>query len=124
MANDLRHFLHQLLVDWQKGKLSAREVHKIAEQEWDSENEWPSLPDSHPDSIPIEVLSQLELMFQQQIIANDIDAILAFLATKRGEELDGWRSWTEYWNNVDWSARSEYLKSHPLYSQLSIERGD
>jgi hypothetical protein len=68
-----------------------------------------------PESIAIEVLSQLEILNHQLITTDDIPVIMEFLDTPPGEERDGWVKWQSYWKNVDYENRKRELIANPYY---------
>jgi hypothetical protein len=95
-------------------------VHEEAEALWDSFKRWPSYPRQDPRSIPLEVLSHLEILDHQLITRGDVPAILEFLDSSPGRELEGWRRWLRYWNELDMHKRVESLKDDPYYSAYPI----
>lgn len=109
-----RKTLRKLLQCWRAGKLLPEEIHREAEAMYESE-EWPQLPQQDPKSIGIEVLAQLDILNQQLITESDIPAMLAFLSTETGYELDGWAKWRAYWQHVNFEARRAELCNNPFY---------
>ena len=80
-----RERLRDLLGRWQKGVLDERAVHEAAEALSESyPGELPTYPHSDPRSIPIEVLSQLEILNWQLITREDIPALLDFRSRQVG----------------------------------------
>jgi len=108
--------LRSLLKRWQRGEIDERSVHEEAERIWASKDEWPVYPDTDPESIPMDVLEQLDVLNHQLIIPADIPAMLAFLDTPLGEEQRGWEEWERYWQGVDIDARRSALMHNPYYS--------
>src|SRR5438094_700895 len=101
-----RERLRDLLGRWQKGVLDERAVHEAAEALSESyPGELPTYPHSDPRSIPIEVLSQLEILNWQLITREDIPALLDFLATQSGDEERGWERYQKHWENIDFDRR-------------------
>ena len=39
------------------------------------------------------------------LLPTDIPAILAFLETPPGQEVEAWRRWEAYWAEIDWDDR-------------------
>ena len=111
-----RDVIQTLLERWQSGVIDEREVHEEAEMLWDEHEEWPTFPEHHPESIAIEVLSHLEILNHQLITREDIPAMLTFLDTPPGKELQGWKAWRRYWEGLDLRSRQKALKDNPYYS--------
>jgi len=109
-----RECLLDLVHKWEAGILSEKDIHEIAEQLIE-EKDLPQLSDSDPSSIEWEVLSQLDILNHQLITSEDIPAIIDFLSTPLGQEINGWRKWRAYWNNVDIEFRRHQLKNNPFY---------
>ncbi|MFQ5528644.1 MAG: hypothetical protein ACE5GX_20615 [Thermoanaerobaculia bacterium] len=117
-----RGWIRSLLQRWQGGDVDKRLVHEEAEAVWDGFKEWPNYPQEDPRSIPLEILSNLEALNHQLITPEDIPAILEFLDTPRGSELDGWKRWQRYWDELDMDERIESLKDDSYYSAYPIPR--
>ncbi|MBI1926186.1 hypothetical protein HYR99_18285 [Candidatus Poribacteria bacterium] len=111
-----RAVIQTLLKRWGSGTIDEREVHEEAERLCDQYEEWPTLPERHPESIAIEVLSHLEILNHQLITREDIPVMLAFLDTPLGKELKGWKAWRRYWDGLDFRSRRKVLKHNPYYS--------
>jgi len=109
-----REVLRDLLRRWASGQLSEQEVHEEAESLWESE-EWAEVDESDDRSIPIEVLSQLDVMNHQLLTTEDIPALGEFLNTPPGEAVEGWRRWRRYWAGVDMPARRRELAENVFY---------
>ena len=112
-----RKQLLDLLKQWEAGTLSESQLHEKAEELWE-QDEWSQLDKDNPRSIAIEVLSQLEILNHQLITTEDIPAIVNFLRTPIGQEQNGWKTWRQYWENIDLEARKQTLKDNPYYSTL------
>ena len=104
-----------LLEQWQTGAVDAREIHEQAELLVEQLGEWPNYPEHDPRSIPMEVLSQLEVLNYELITPKDIPAMQAFLRTPLGNESQGWTVWRSYWDNLDLESRKRELESNPYY---------
>ena len=111
-----RDIIQTLLEKWGSGAIDERAVHEAAERLWDQFEEWPSFPEHLPESIAIEVLSHLEILNHQLMTREDIPAMLGFLDTPPGKELQGWEAWRRYWDELDFKSRQEALKRNPYYS--------
>lgn len=109
-----RDTLRQLVKEWSGGNIDERDVHERAEELYE-EYECPNADMSHPDSIPIEVLSQLEILNLQLITPDDVPAILQFLDTASGLEVEGWRAWCLYWEQINYDKRKMELSSNEYY---------
>ena len=121
MTDSQRTHLKQLLEQWGSGSIDEVEVHETAEQLWETlQQAEANYPEQDPRSIAIEVLSQLEILNHQLITKVDIPAILAFLETPPGEEQTAWKTWRQYWENLDLAARKDSLKSHPYYASAVV----
>ncbi|MGB5162978.1 MAG: hypothetical protein WBO69_12435 [Thermoanaerobaculia bacterium] len=116
-----REPLRELLKRWDSGELDARQVHEHAEQLWDS-LEQHQFPREDRRSIAAEVLSQLDILNHQLITPEDIPAMMQFLDTLRGSELDGWKRWQRYWDELDMDERIESLKDNNYYSAYPVPR--
>ena len=68
-------------------------------------------------SIIIEVLSQLEIIHHQWILKDDISQIRKFLNTSTGNELNAWKDWENYWQNIDFKKRDILIKTSTFYMQ-------
>lgn len=122
MPNIEPSFVRELLERWARGDLDERLVHQEAEARYEELEPVPKFPRDDSRSIPIEILSHLEILNHQLIVPEDIPAILAFLDTSPGEELEAWQTWESYWSNVDYDERIERLRDNPYYSSLAIKR--
>jgi hypothetical protein len=109
-----REQLRTLLVDWRDGRRTARQLHEDAEALMESIG-WKDLPQSNPQSIQYEVLSQLDALNVQLITIDDVEAFLEFLETPEGKEEEAWAHWDAYWSSLDFSARREALHNDPYY---------
>ncbi|WP_218080299.1 hypothetical protein [Anthocerotibacter panamensis] len=118
MCNILLQDVRNLLDLWSLGSLDARKVHEEAEKLWESIQPDSFYPKDNYKSIIIEVLSQLEILNHQLIMPDDIPAILRFLDTPNGKELQGWEDWLNYWENIDMDVRRENLRSNPYYCSV------
>ena len=114
MKSPSREDLRDLLRRWAAGQLSEQEIHAEAESLWEAE-EWPEVDEADDRSIPIEVLSQLDIMNHQLLMPDDIPALADFLNTPLGDALEGWRRWRRYWGGIDFDARRERLANHSFY---------
>jgi len=110
-----RQTIIDLLERWKSGQLTEIEVHEEIEFIWER-GSWPQYPHEDSRSILVEVLSQLDALNHQLITRDDIPAIIDFLRTPKGKELDAWKIWKEYWENVDYERRKQLLKHNPYYS--------
>ncbi|NUM73150.1 hypothetical protein HUU40_02200 [candidate division KSB1 bacterium] len=105
----------ELLSDWQAGKIDEKGVHEKAEQLLEQLN-WPEYTQEDHRSIVVEILMQLEILNHQLITRDDIPAMMAFLQTSSGQQLQGWKDWRAYWDSLDIKKRKETLRSNPYYS--------
>lgn len=114
MAIIERDVLRHLINDWANGFVTLEEVHEQAE-EYCEEYDRPELDEDDPNSIPVEVLSQLEILNHQLITPGDVPAIQRFLDATPGSEREAWVAWRSYWNKIDYEARKSELKEIEYY---------
>lgn len=117
-----REVLRNLLRRWQAGELTDLQVREEAEAFWEQLSEVPRFSKDDPRSINFEVLLNLNMLYQQLIIPEDIPALLGFLDTPVGKEREGWQALHDYWASVDFKQRLQVLRSHPYYSKFSIQQ--
>ncbi len=110
-----RKTIIDLLARWRLDQLTEVELHEEIESIWERDD-WSQYPHEDSRSILVEVLSQLEVLNHQLIIKEDIPAIVDFLSTPKGKELEAWKNWMAYWDNVDYERRKQLLKHNPYYS--------
>ena len=104
MDEQLINSSRDLLTRWESGAIHSAEVHKTAEQ-WYGAISVPQYPESDHRSIPIELLTNLDALNHQLIGRCDVPAMLAFLGTAPGDELESWARWRAYWSHVDLDER-------------------
>ncbi len=109
-----RETIKDLLEQWELGKIDEKHVHSQAETLWGQED-WPNYSKEDPKSIAIEVLSQLDILNVQLIMKEDIPILIEFLNTEPGKELEAWKKWEKYWNNIDFEKRKMLVKDNPYY---------
>lgn len=114
MLTDNRRQIKSLLEKWGKGLIDEIQVHQQAEEWWEllEEKEYQM---NQPLSIEVEILSNLEILNHQLITTSDIPAMLKFLETPLGNELEGWANWKAYMNSVNWVERGHELKDNQYY---------
>jgi hypothetical protein len=112
---EIQEILIELLIKWQKSEITEQIIHERAEALADQYKSWPKFSRSKPQSIPFEVLSQLDILNAQWIIKDDVPIILEFLKTSKGKEEEAWEKWLEYWNNVDYEKRRNLIKHNEYY---------
>jgi hypothetical protein len=116
-----REVLRELLERWRSGAVDEREVHETAEEMFETFPDGPPLvPHADPRSIPIEVLSQLEILNVQLITPADIPALMKFLAAEPGQEEVAWQELTNYWKAIDFKRRLMELRDNPNYTKGSL----
>lgn len=59
----------------------------------------------------------LESLNAQWIIVEDVPAILSFLDTRVGNEVQAWSKWRNNWDHVDFASRKHILGSNPYYAK-------
>ena len=112
MAFPVREKVINLLESWQKEDFEAERVLQEAEKIFET-LEITEFDKSDENSIPLECLSQLEILNHQWITQDDIPAFLKFLKTPKGAELKGWEKWETYWKNLDFEKRKKQLIGGP-----------
>jgi len=105
-----------LLDQWEAGTINELEVLNESEKLYLQHYQGNEIPKSDYKSIPIEVLSHLEILHHQWIIKDDIPIIRTFLNTSDGNELEAWKNWEKYWNAIDLDNRKEQIKNIELYT--------
>ena len=113
--NELRFKIITLLKKWLHKELNEIAVHEMAEVYYEDYADFKMYAESHPESIDMEVLRQLELMNYRLITPDDIPAIISFLETLPGEEREAWEKWKTYWDSIDFDVRRKALTDHPFY---------
>lgn len=116
METQLKDQIENLLRAWQAGEIDAMELHRTAEGIWEDCGPWEDYPESDPRSIVAEVLSELEVLNHQWIIAEDIPMFLEFLDTPAGEEEVSWQKWKRYWDEMDMEARRKKVEGNIFYT--------
>ena len=76
-------------------------------------------PKSDVRSIGFEIVNKLTFIGGtkpiENIIFDDIPAILEFLDTPPGKSLEAWDKWEKYWENLDYPARLKKLMEDERY---------
>jgi len=115
MKESLTNSLKNLLIQWQNDQLTTGEVHRRAEELAEEINNEKEYSRTEPDSIPAEVIQQLEILNHQLLIKKDIPAMLEFLNTQPGNEAKGWLVWETYWKSINFNERKRLLANDPDY---------
>jgi len=110
-----RGTLLALLDQWRNGVIDERDVHEQVEAMVEQCVELPEYDKNDPGSIAVEIIIHLDALNHQLITADDIPAMEAFLQTPRGEELQGWANWKNYWESLDIEKRRKELRDNPYY---------
>lgn len=105
--NELRQDLLTLLTDWIEGRVSEMDVLEIAE-DLASIWGWKEFSRSDSRSSVMEVLSQLEIMHHQPILAKDAPVLIDFMLTAIENPEKSWRNWDQYWDSIDHEQRKKY----------------
>lgn len=114
MSDISRLVVLDLLGRWERGELSPPLVLEEAEAALDGAG-WPEFPESDPRSIPIEVMSHLEVLNHQFLTVEDVPAMRRFLETPDGLEPEGWNSWVRYLDGIELASRKAALSQDPFY---------
>ena len=105
-----RRSLADLLLRWQAGQVSAWQMIEEAEEAEEllfrDVAVVPEIPKTDPQSISVAALGMLSAAHHQQLLRADVPALLKFLESQPGGELDAWARFDHYWAAVDWSARA------------------
>ena len=106
-----RDSLINFLGRWQRGEISHWDVVNEAEEAeealFGNLEVIPESPRNDPGSIGLAVLELLAEAHVQQILLEDVPAILRFLSAKAGHELEAWQEFDRYWDSIDFAAREE-----------------
>ena len=118
----MRTALHALVDRWDRGEIGPADVQRAASDLSRDWQDWPWDSSSRPDErdprlIVAEVLSALEDLDLQLIVAEDITAIRALLSAGSGEEQVAWRRWRDHWRGIDFRQRQRNLRGDPFYHQ-------
>jgi hypothetical protein len=109
-----RRSLAALLLRWQAGDLGAWQMIEEAEGAEDllfgDMAVVPEIPKEDPQSISVAVLELLSAAHHQQLLPADVPAVLEFLETQPGGELEAWARFEQYWEAVDWQARESAVQ--------------
>jgi len=116
--NNLKDKIYSLLNRWRTDSISKEQVLIEAEDLFGKYYKGVDFPMSDYKSILIEILSQLEIINHQWIIKDDIPAILEFMKTSKGNELQAWEKWEEYWNKIDFEKREKLLGNCEFYTAV------
>lgn len=114
-AEQLREEIRRILQLWQRGAVDVQRVQAKAEQLLETWN-YPTYEESDPRSIPIDVLSNLDMAYYQLVVPQDIPAMLRFLDTPPGQEANAWKHWKQYWNDIDYDDRKRRLRTDEFYA--------
>ena len=82
--------------------------------------DWTAYPKSDKWSIIFAILNLLddgEWRMPERLTTEDIPAILEFLDTPPGKELEAWDKWEKYWDNLDYPARRKRLLSGEAHGE-------
>jgi hypothetical protein len=110
MPDVTRKELKNILLDWQAGALGPLEV-----LEWAEEH---SCPESLGDKVVAEILNNLDVLHLNLITVEDIPAFLRALGTSPEKAHEGLDILKKHDDSVDWEARKEKYKGHPIYGPM------
>lgn len=114
-----RDTLRSLLIRWQSGEITEREIHEEAEelylQFWAERPTNAEIAHDDPASFLGEILAQLEMLNVGLIVTEDIPAMLAFLNTSQGEEAKSWLAWERYMQSIDFKEREGRIATNRYY---------
>ena len=117
MSTKLNEELTSLLNRWADSEIDEFQVHDLAENLF-SHTDWQKYGDEDPRSVPLELLSNLDIMNQQLITSKDIPAMLGFLALGEEQPTEAWIRWSAYWDKLDFESRKAELANHPFYYSI------
>ena len=104
-----RRSLADLLLRWQAGEVSAWQMIGEAEEAEGllvgDKPVVPPIPRADPQSIPIAVLELVATAHHQPLLPSDVPALIEFLETGAGRELEAWARFDRYCKGVDWAGR-------------------
>lgn len=102
MKTITREDIKNILMSWQKGDISAHEIHQWASDNYPNDdveyNDWEG---NEEESVSNEVLAALDMMDMNLTTTKDIPAFLEFLATPIGEITEGLKKLGKYHNSIN-----------------------
>ena len=107
MPDITREELRNTLREWQAGSLEPQQVLEWAEERYDLE--------ILKDEVVIEILTCLDSLHQNLITVEDVPVFLQMLDAPLGREQDALMLLAKHDESVDWKARKDKYKNHPLY---------
>ncbi len=113
MTADLANAVGALLTKWERSEMSVQHIHEEAEELFEAH--FKNIEDTEPDSILMEILSQLDVLNHQLITQADVPALREFLEERTNPSV-AWRNYLSYMDNVDWNQRKQQLRGHGYYN--------
>lgn len=102
----------RVLSDWEQGTVEAQEVMAFAEGLSRLGGGWPQYPPSNPNAVLYAVLEALEMLFIDPTLLRDVPVLCKALRHAQGSPEAAWNKLQEYWSQIDWQARSNYVGSN------------
>ena len=99
-----------ILVAWQRGELTHEQVYDWANDRWAVEGIEPA------DEVVAEILSSLDILDINQIVTDDVPIFLEALGTQ--DESAALGRIGEYFEKIDFAARTENLRTVPFYARV------
>lgn len=110
-----------MLNRWQRGEINhwdvVDEAEAIEESLWENVETIPHVEKGDICSISLAVLDLLSSAHISWVMPVDIPVLLKFLETPTGEELEGWKRFDAYWEEMDMNARQQ--EANALYFEKS-----
>ncbi|WP_127718448.1 hypothetical protein [Halobacteriovorax sp. HLS] len=120
-----RKAIVEVLVLWSDGKINALEVLVWASKFHDlisvDKMYYEDYEGEKQNSVSLEVLTKLDNLDMDLVLKEDIPKMLEFLKTPLGEFDRGYKVWTAYLDQINYTNRQKQLRGNPLYSKFCNE---
>lgn len=97
--------VERILDDWSKDQATSREVLDFVEHLGQSGGGFPNYPQADPRSVIYAILENLESLYAQPILREDIPAFKEVLRKGRRNPREAWNDLHQYFKQVDWEER-------------------
>ena len=114
-----RKDLKEKLLQWQKGQMTAHELHEWAEGNYLNDDveceDWDEIEEH---SVTNEVLAELDMMDMNLMTTEDVPAYLDFLETPPASFEEGYKKLQQYLKQNDMKKRAAALSADPFYARF------
>jgi hypothetical protein len=114
--------ISEVLRLWERGGLSATEVHLWAEEQYGPGVEFEDREGADAYSVSLEVVARLDMLDQNLITPEDVPMYLEFLGTPLGEFQAGMERFEQALARIDYVGRRRTLRDMPPYHRV-LQRG-